>query len=221
MAVIWQKAKKQSRYDEYVSISSDGRGAFLSSAFIKNNDLLKAERVMIGYDTDDRFTFYFKFVSENNPEAYKLHGKHNNRWINCRSFISENTVLRDIVKMDSKDPMHYEIHKDKFTNTYYFQVIPSFEKTCIPIELPKDINGIYRYKNTDDEIIYIGQGNIKQRYLSPERRDWDILLVEYSQVEDLTKREIYESIYLDKFEKEHGKKPLYNLQAGKKLEAVS
>ncbi len=219
--IIWAKPSKQSRYEQYVTLLKDGRGLCLSSAFIKNNDLFKANRVSIGIDTEDKYTFYLKFTQDVNADGFLLNGKDNNRFVNCRSFVSNSEILSDILEQDTKEHHHFEVHKDRFTDTYYFHVIPNFERMCLPDQLPKDINGIYQYLNKDQEVIYIGEGNIKQRYNSPERKNWDILTIEYSQIEDMSKRKIYESIHIQKYENAHGKKPLHNIQGGKILEVIS
>jgi hypothetical protein len=50
--------------------------------------------------------------------------------------------------------------------------------------IPSDAVGICKYVYDDNETVYMGRGNIRQRLASPERADWDFSVVAYSIVTD-------------------------------------
>ena len=69
--------------------------------------------------------------------------------------------------------------------------------------------------NSNNDVIYIGKGNIKERAKSSERRDWGITRVEYSVLEDKESRSKYESMHIRMYEASNGATPTYNLISGK------
>ena len=74
--------------------------------------------------------------------------------------------------------------------------------------------GIYRYINSENNIIYIGKGNIKARAKIPQRIEWGICLIEYSIVEDNDTAYKWEEYYLQKYVERHGVKPAFNVVMG-------
>jgi hypothetical protein len=81
--------------------------------------------------------------------------------------------------------------------------------------IPEAFKGIYRYRNKEDQIIYIGKGGIKTRVNSPERRDWGIQKIEYSILLDDELSFYWENYYLDRYLSTHGSKPPFNVIMGK------
>jgi hypothetical protein len=81
-------------------------------------------------------------------------------------------------------------------------------------KVPSGTFGIYRYKN-NNEVVYIGMGDIRKRLSSPERKDWEFDNVEYSKVENEGKRKEWETYWIDRFSEENGKRlPVYNKIGG-------
>lgn len=76
--------------------------------------------------------------------------------------------------------------------------------------------GIYRYVR-DNEVVYIGRGNVKDRLSAPHRADWDFDIVEYSVIEDPDEQVKWESHWINKFKQENGKLPLFNRISGARL----
>ena len=98
---------------------------------------------------------------------------------------------------------------------------PSFENAIHKMDLTKldsNLVGIYRYKKLDtDEIVYIGKGQIKHRFNSPERKDWDFDIIEYSEIKENDSQNKWESYWIEKFKKDFKKLPRYNSIGGKRL----
>jgi len=113
----------------------------------------------------------------------------------------------------------YEIKKyPALSNAWYIQLRPSFEYSVEPENinsLDNAISGIYRYRNDSNDIIYIGKGNIKDRYKQQQdRQSWGIKTIEYSIINDDAKEFEAESYWIKRFEIEHNRLPAMNIQRG-------
>ncbi len=107
---------------------------------------------------------------------------------------------------------------------WYIQLMPAFEKSISPSEinqLDSNAMGIYRYRggNDGEEVIYIGKGNIRERFQQESGRlDWNISRIEYSilQGEGSDQKAIeWESWWIQRFRRENnGRRPRYNQQDG-------
>ena len=85
--------------------------------------------------------------------------------------------------------------------------------------IDKDNKGIYRYKNSDNKVIYIGKGSIYERFTKdPQRRNWDISKIEFSVLNDDHESHKWERYYLDKFREENGVLPFHNKIGGFSIE---
>ncbi|MCY4088930.1 MAG: hypothetical protein OXF49_02265 [Candidatus Saccharibacteria bacterium] len=103
-------------------------------------------------------------------------------------------------------------------HAYYIQLRPSFEYSVEPENinsLDNAISGIYRYRNDSNDIIYIGKGNIKDRYKQQQdRQSWGIKTIEYSIINDDAKEFEAERYWIERFEIEHNRLPAFNMQRG-------
>ena len=81
--------------------------------------------------------------------------------------------------------------------------------------IPDAFKGIYRYRNNDGQIIYIGKGGVKTRVNSPERKEWGISKIEYSVLLDDDKSYYWENYYLERYVSTFGSKPPFNVIMGK------
>ena len=130
------------------------------------------------------------------------------------AFISGIPALKEVTK--TKGGGRFEVKFDKKEDCYVFKIIPSFEISKKPEDIPGDITGIYRYLDKDKHILYIGEGTIKSRLNDSQRKEWKISKVEYSVINDKEDRRKHESYHLDKYKKEWGALPPYNIVAGKR-----
>jgi len=104
---------------------------------------------------------------------------------------------------------------------WYIQLMPAFEEAIAPSEINRlgsSAKGIYRYRggNDGEEVIYIGKGSIRDRFLQePTRRNWDVTRIEYSIVQDDQKAYEWEAWWIQRFRKENnGLRPRFNVQDG-------
>ena len=110
------------------------------------------------------------------------------------------------------------MREDRPNGLWIIQLIPAFEITTTDISsVPTSGKGIYRYLDNRGEVIYIGEGSIKERYYQPERREWHVSEIGYSIVNDQTERKRYESFWLDHHKKQHQHLPTYNKVSGIKV----
>ena len=210
-----------SKFDHYLSISTQGFG--FSAKFIKDNNLGKNKFVQFGEDTENKFKFYVGFPENNSESCFELQGhskKNFNRTVKAGFFINSNDILKEIKndKSLTAQQRRFNLEYDKNNSMYFFQVIPNFESSCSPENLD-DVQCIYRYLNNDNNIIYIGIGNLKKRFKAPEKSSWisEVKKIEYSLVEDKNDREKFENISLKAHVSKYGQKPIYNKNLGKKF----
>jgi excinuclease UvrABC nuclease subunit len=92
-------------------------------------------------------------------------------------------------------------------------LIPVFDRDVKTIPPMNDDIGVYRYL-FDNQVVYIGQGNIKQRLASLERRDWVFDKIEYFLTQDGAEAITLEALYLEDFKKEYKRLPMFNKISG-------
>jgi hypothetical protein len=81
--------------------------------------------------------------------------------------------------------------------------------------------GIYRYLRENGEIVYIGRGPIKARLQSPERKEWDFDVIEYSIVLNPDDQVKWEDYWIERFKADHnGERPFYNVVSGSRKHRV-
>ena len=128
-------------------------------------------------------------------------------------------ILSSIANNSSKQQRKFLVSWDKVNKAYFVILRPSFEhsvKINQIAEIPADLKGIYRYID-GGEIVYIGQGNIRGRLACQERCDWKADTIEFSCIEDSEGCIRWESVYLDEFIDQYGRRPRYNKVAGHHL----
>ena len=138
--------------------------------------------------------------------------------IKASELINKNPILKNIQKMTSKQDRTFEIFYEKKTNIYSILLRPNFEiivKFSDRNTIPDAFKGIYRYRNNDGQIIYIGKGGVKTRVNSPERKEWGISKIEYSVLLDDDKSYYWENYYLERYVSTFGSKPPFNVIMGK------
>ena len=202
---------RHSDFKEYVRLTQSG--IFFSAPFIKSNNLTRHNSVRFYEFTENQYKFGMEFFLETDvPGGFSLvrNGKSvNSFYTTARSFTNSFDVLRDLIK--SKGHNRFAVSYDKIDKCFFFMVAPCFECDNDQLSIPDGATGIYRYKNTNNEIIYIGKGNIRDRLRSPERKGWDIKKVEYSLVNDRGEMSKYESYHLTEYQNKFNKWPEHNM----------
>ena len=200
-------------------------GITFSANFIKKEKLQDAKGVKFFVDDVDPYYLGFKFKNElDEPNTLSLMASGRTRGggagftIKASELINKNPILKNVQKMNSKQDRTFEIFFDKKESIYSILVRPNFEIIVNYLDkntIPEAFKGIYRYRNKEDQIIYIGKGGIKTRVNSPERRDWGIQKIEYSILLDDELSFYWENYYLDRYLSTHGSKPPFNVIMGK------
>ena len=220
MSMELYKSSTFKSFEEYITINKSGKGIRFSAEFCKRNNLKNHKYVQFYTFTENEFKFAVIFSEEQTEGSFVLNkngqrSSFNGLCVNANSFVKNTPVL----KHNSKESaVSYELSFDKEYNAYYFNILPSFEQRTTNVKnIHPELKGIYRLRDCEDNIIYIGKGNIKDRVKSHIEKDWDITTIEYSEVDDPILRSDSETIHLRNFEKNYMRKPLHNIIGGKEV----
>lgn len=211
-----------SSHEEYVSLTKSG--FYFSSKFLKNNNLQDKLFIVFYNDSEDIYKFYCEFLDKKNVHSLSLIKKKGIRTLQVKAteFINESKILKNIRddKILKPHQRKFQISLDRDSGKFFFKVIPNFEKNLKPNNFGniQDIKGVYRYKNINDEIIYIGKGWIKKNFKRPDKQNWidEVSTIEYSEVPDENDQFKFEEISISAHKMQNdGKKPKYNILSGR------
>jgi hypothetical protein len=202
--------------DESLTISEDK--IYFSSMFIVNNKLFDKNSVDLLWDDEDLYKFGFQFHDDNSGNSTLIRtGVSRGRTIKIQGIINQSKILKSISLDPSKTNRTFPIKKDKQSGLFMVVLRPSFEYK-ISFEnrnsISDDLTGIYRYRDKNGLVLYIGKGNIKTRSNSPERSRWGIYEIEYSSVNSDEDSLKWESYYLQSYQNENGELPMFNRISG-------
>ena len=207
--------------DEVLTINRSG--LYWSAHFMRQQNLQKAQAVEFLLDNDSPYWFGFRFYEETGkPDTLMLcqsgrgKGDSAGRTVKALEIYGKKKILNSIAKNSSKHQRKFLISWDKVNKTYFVILRPSFEhsvKISHISEIPIDAKGIYRYID-DGEIVYIGQGDIRGRVGCKERDEWKADTIEFSCIADKEACIRWESVYLDEFIDQFGRRPRYNKVSG-------
>lgn len=199
---------------EFISISKSHirfSAPFVRKARLTNQHLV---RIMVDYDT---YRILFSFTKDSGLTLTQPKGKDN---LQCSAvgFLSEFDWIKAITT-DNKNK-NRQFTPKAAGRDWIIDLSPAFDISCKRTEVSKigeTTKGIYRYvRSSSNEIVYIGKGEIVKRLRSPERKDWDFDVIQYSKVQDEQEQFKWESYWIEKFKAEHKKIPFYNIISGKK-----
>jgi hypothetical protein len=203
---------------DFISIS--GNHLWFSSAFSRNAKISSSHHVFI-YIDDEKYQIHFEFSTKNIEGALKLTRHHkNSESYHCSSvaLLKKYSWIKAIAAIKEAKNRQFKPKRDG--KRWVIELTPSFDENCKRSEaskIPSAVSGIYRYINTiQNEVVYIGKGEIKKRLNEPSRSDWIFDRVEYSIVKDLNEQSRWESHWLYKFQESFNRLPVYNMINGKK-----
>ena len=231
MALKLFKPKKYTKFEEYIAFNKSGM--YFSAGFVKAQNLDKSQYIKFYIDDEDEYKFAVSFSEEEDEDSLALTRTRGSRSNPANSFYVNAAKIRNTIpsikkfykaylgssnseyKLDNKFQLKFDRSSSEQVNkkVFIFHLLPTFEKECEPAFIPEG-SGIYRYLNENGSIIYIGKGNLKQRFSEFGREDWGVKKVEYSLVEDKERQEELETYYLDLYEKRHGVLPRENKVRG-------
>lgn len=198
--------------DECLTISNEK--FYFSSKFIINNKFLDKNTVDFLWDDEDPYKLGFEFYDDDSGSLSMIRtGVSRGRTVKVQGIVKKSKILQSITSDPSKSNRVFNIKKDKQSGLFMVLLRPSFEYK-VPFDnrnsIPTDMNGIYRYRDKNGLVLYIGKGNIKTRLSYPERSGWGISEIEYSSINSDEDSFKWESFYLQSFQEEYGELPMFN-----------
>ena len=204
-----------------VTVGSYGQFRFSAEAARKAG-LESAHWVRISTDESERL-IGFEFLDDPiQPEDTNklVRDKRGKRYCSCRArgLINNTPWIKKVADRNRKfDLVPYPDNQ----RIWVIRLAPWFELSVRPGDIGKigDAAGVYRYCDADGKVIYIGKGRIAHRYREePQRRDWDISIIEYSLVPK-DEQFKWEKFHLKDFAKEHSDRlPQHNFNSGQAAE---
>ena len=204
---------------------------FLFSVVARNNAQLEDVhwmRVLI--DPDDRLVVFAPVSGlEKKPGLLKLGtSQKGHKKLTAKGLIAQTPWIKSVAYLRDLEARKFEFRPYpgplppkpdiQGQSPWFIRLMPAFEESVVPSKignLDQGTKGIYRYLSAN-EVVYIGRGNIRDRYQSdPRRASWEISKIEYSTIEDDQKALEWEDWWLKRFRKENsGHLPRYNLIGG-------
>lgn len=188
-----------------------------NSMFGKIAELDKYRTVKIEVDLEN-FRLRFKFDVGETPNSLTLMQKRKGAKtfiISSVGIISQYPWIKAVANFP--DPQDRHFSPTNMGGYWVIQLCPAFEikKARESEDIPSNLQGIYQYVRENGEIVYIGRGQIKERLMSPERKDWDFDEIRYSIVSNPDQQVKWEGHWIERFQKVHnGKLPFYNRISG-------
>lgn len=218
----WKKHKRKGGMstDRVAIVSLRPTGLAFNAQFVAQGRLDQYNRVSVFVDATS-FKLGLKFHGDaSDQDSYALcrdgGGRGMGRMAQTQTLIREHSWIGALAKMKDTKVRRFKPEWESYDGLWVINMCPSFEvKVSHKSEIPSDATGIYRYVK-GSEIVYIGRGTIRSRLASPERKEWDFDVIEYSLVSDISNQEKWEAYWLDVFVSENEKLPLYNRIGGKK-----
>ena len=209
-----------SEIDQYITISKSG--FFFSAEFIDKNKLTDNNYCQFFTSNDSEHKFGVTFSKEKNEGSFKiintLKGKYRDksmaRSVTASAFFNSTPIFKELTKNKCKN--RFSLKFSEADNCFIFNVIPSFEISKKPNDIPGDITGIYKCYDKEKYVLYIGKGNIRSRIKEHLSKGWELSKVDYSVIKDNDEMFKYESYHLEQYKKDNGAYPPENLIGGRK-----
>lgn len=197
-------------------------GLAWGAKFVQDNSLEGKNYLVFLEDDENPYWLGFRFEDSAQDGALKLgtNKDSSNVFHKAQELFSRNPVLRKVREEQTTKSSAgvFSIHEDKKNNCFYVNLRPCFENSIERSDInhiPAGCTGIYRYID-GNEVVYIGEGVIRERTKEPSRKGWKADRIEYSIIEDKTSCQHWESHYIAEFQNRHGRLPYYNAIAGRK-----
>ena len=209
-----RKVFSQSSLSDEEVVSIGKSGFYFSSAFVKKNELLETTSCFYYFDDDNFYRIGFEFLETKEPYSISMISEGSSKSFKGNEIFNSRPYLKEIASLDDKRFRRFTPKKStENSKVWVVDFAPSFELKTPYDEvngLDNDLSGIYRYKDVDGKVIYIGKGNIKSRAKSDGREEWGIKIVEYSIIENEEEQFKWEAYQLDMYLAKHGRKPAFN-----------
>lgn len=211
--MAWTKIKKTHFSSIEPVISLNNNRFSYNSVFSKIAELEKKSFVMYYIDEENR-KIGFEFTNVENENSFKIIlNKSKGNYSQSTELFSKKWIQK---VSKSKNLNRFKPLKEG--KKYVITLIPIFEFKVSRdefLKIPPEASGIYRYLDNQN-IVYIGKGNIRTRLKELSRKDWKFDIIEYSTIGDNDLQFEWESFWIERFKLENDNKlPPYNLISGK------
>ena len=209
-----------SEIDQYITISKSG--FFFSAEFIDKNKLTNNNYCQFFTSDESEYKFGVTFSKDKNEGSFKiintLKGKYRDksmaRSVTASAFFNSTPIFKELTKNNCKN--RFSLNFSEKDSCYIFNVIPSFEISKKPKDIPGDITGIYKCYDKEKYVLYIGKGNIKSRVKDHLNKGWELSKVDYSVIKDNDEMFKYEAYHLEQYKKDNGAYPPENIIGGRR-----
>lgn len=215
----FEKFKRTHKSNNEPVISIYGNRFHYSAHFVKLAELKGFSYVSYYIDESERKIGFEFSKDEVDGYSYTLESRNNKMWRStANEVLSKYPWVRKIALLKDKNVGKFAAKKKE--NKWVIQLCPSFEYRIPRDEVANigDVKGIYRYL-LKEELVYIGKGNIRQRAVDSERKDWEYDTIEYSIIDGEEGQLHWEYFWIENYkEKNHRLLPYYNKVSGNKPE---
>jgi len=192
-----------------------------NAAFVRHAELEPGSRATVYVDSDNR-KIGFEFHADERLNSFSLSAASSDKKGQKRKALqcaATGTVQKHkwIEAVTKENAKNRRFSPRKEGSKWVIQLCPAFEERRAreSKDIPSEISGIYRYVREGGGIVYIGRGPIKGRLQSPERKDWDFDVIEYSIVADPDEQVKWESFWIERFKDQNNNElPFYNKVSG-------
>jgi hypothetical protein len=219
----WEEVKRHDSFEgsdrPFISISA-AHIAF-GATFTRMAEITPSHRVII-YADPELLRLGFEFLTGDKANSLALYSGRTEKkgekspGLSCSALgvVNQYPWVKSITKLSPRDRRFYDPKKEG--KLWIIELCPAFEvrNARESTDIPSDAVGIYRYVRENGEVVYIGRGDIKKRLASPDRKDWDFDLVEYSIVKNPDQQIKWETYWIEKFQFANGRIPFYNKVSG-------
>lgn len=194
------------------------QGFYFPAAFVKEYRVEEKPAILFYLDDEDPYTIGVEFLDDPAaPGSFKLATGSSGKRIVPSSVFNASKALQEIRDLENPLLQKFPISFDKKLEIFTIALRPMFEfkfKWEQKNQIPSEVSGIYRYRDSTGTIIYIGKGVIKNRASDTERAKWGIEIIEYSVLPDDETSLRWEKYYIEAFRNEYGSLPAMNRISG-------
>jgi len=236
--IPFRRSRGAGKDSPFVSLAKTGFN--FSTGFCKEFNIRTDcnQYIIFQSDGEGQFGFWISSSEEDmieylNCPALKLQSSGNRKGfgISAKEFRAAFTThIEDQMVKDKRSSMHFypqllpcsSGHR-KMPDSIKFFVFEAgklFEKSISPQQLQDDTSysrtpALYRYLDENGDVNYIGQGYLRDRFMSDARTtDWGVYSIEYSVVPDEVERKNLENKATRAYEDKYGCLPKYNKKHG-------
>jgi hypothetical protein len=168
------------------SVTIKAAAIYFSAKFVEVANLEQAEWCqLIEQDSDDCWVGFKFSVGERPMDSLRFEpngsaGK--SRIVRTGAFINGSPLLGQTAKKEGLEST-FELTLDRRKEVWFTRLRPTFERMALyenSSSIPSEAKGIYRYLDVNDELLYLGKGNIRDCLDSRGRDEWGIHKIEFS-----------------------------------------